>query len=93
MSFLKDHKDPYPVILNQIQMTKCKISQRSGVQLPKITIKRPVTETNKVPTTCEGQLDESKKSTKEIVKENSSKPQDKEVILVREYVSPIPETV
>jgi hypothetical protein len=66
------------------------ITTRSGVQLPEITVKRPVAETNKVPTSDEEQVEGSEKSTDKNLKENSDTPQAKAAVPIKEYVPPIP---
>ncbi|XP_022846278.1 uncharacterized protein LOC111369022 [Olea europaea var. sylvestris] len=65
------------------------ITIRSGVQLPEIHVKRPVTITEKAPTTGEEQVDKLDKTTEENQIESSGSPRVKTSTPVKAYVPPI----
>lgn len=66
------------------------ITTRSGVQLPKIHVKRSVTNKETVPTSDEEQLEQTEHTPEESAKKSSDTPRVKTTTLVNPYEPPIP---
>lgn len=66
------------------------ITTRSGVQLPEIHVKRPVTNKETVPTSDEEQVEQTEHTPKESAKKSSDTPRVKATAPVNPYEPPIP---